>query len=369
MLSRKKEPKANITEGMAGRYTKKETSPWLKDYMSPVIRHGRTFQRRSCSSSNDSSTPGTPAFSRTPAFSSRANSDMSMPDILTSSQSSVNRGAMSECGYSKGADSRSVSTYSLFPQNPVSDASSSHYDDKYLQQQQQPPSQYESGLDLTAATSVESLGNVSQPEDLPLPPGWTAARTLNRKFYIDHNTKTTHWNHPLEREGLPPGWEKVESPEHGVYYVNHIAKKAQYRHPNAPSVARYNPTLNINLPLPLPPPPLPMYQQPSNSGEHHQRSEVMVPPNPHLYTEIPHWLKVYAKAPFEHDHKLKWELFKLPELDFFQSMLTRLYKEEAESVVNDYENYRLALINENRLRQKQLQEKALDAEDNIEIKV
>ena len=37
--------------------------------------------------------------------------------------------------------------------------------------------------------------------------------------------QTTHWSHPLETEGLPAGWEKVESPEFGVYYLNHITRQ------------------------------------------------------------------------------------------------------------------------------------------------
>lgn len=84
---------------------------------------------------------------------------------------------------------------------------------------------------------AKSLGNLASPsgEDLPLPAGWTVDWTIRgRKYYIDHNTNTTHWSHPLEREGLPPGWEKVESAEFGVYYVDHINKRAQYRHPCAP---------------------------------------------------------------------------------------------------------------------------------------
>lgn len=88
---------------------------------------------------------------------------------------------------------------------------------------------------------AKSLGNLSSltGEDLPLPTGWTVDWTIRgRKYYIDHNTNTTHWSHPLEREGLPPGWEKVESAEFGVYYVDHINKRAQYRHPCAP---RYRP--------------------------------------------------------------------------------------------------------------------------------
>lgn len=56
-------------------------------------------------------------------------------------------------------------------------------------------------------------------EELPLPPGWSVDYTLRgRKYYIDHNTKTTHWSHPLEREGLPTGWERHESAQHGTFY-------------------------------------------------------------------------------------------------------------------------------------------------------
>ena len=70
--------------------------------------------------------------------------------------------------------------------------------------------------------------------EYPLPIGWSIGQTLRgRKYFIDHNTKTTHWSHPLEKEGLPTGWEKIDSPEYGVYYVNHITRQAQYEHPCA----------------------------------------------------------------------------------------------------------------------------------------
>lgn len=91
-----------------------------------------------------------------------------------------------------------------------------------------------SGIGRVAATSLGNLTNHGS-EDLPLPPGWSVDWTMRgRKYYIDHNTNTTHWSHPLEREGLPPGWERVESSEFGTYYVDHTNKKAQYRHPCAP---------------------------------------------------------------------------------------------------------------------------------------
>lgn len=47
-------------------------------------------------------------------------------------------------------------------------------------------------------------------EEVPLPPGWSVDYTLGgRKYFVDHNTQTTHWSHPLEKESLPMGWERV----------------------------------------------------------------------------------------------------------------------------------------------------------------
>lgn len=57
-------------------------------------------------------------------------------------------------------------------------------------------------------------------------------------------------------------------------------------------------------------------------------------------TEIPEWLAVYSRASQELDHKLRWEMFRLPELDCFNAMLTRLYKQELEEIVMRYEAYR-----------------------------
>ncbi|KAM4722779.1 membrane-associated guanylate kinase, WW and PDZ domain-containing protein 1 [Rhinophrynus dorsalis] len=90
----------------------------------------------------------------------------------------------------------------------------------------------------------------------PLPENWEMAFTENGEVYfIDHNTKTTSWldprclnkpQKPLEEceddEGvhteeldseleLPAGWEKIEDPVYGVYYVDHINKKTQYENP------------------------------------------------------------------------------------------------------------------------------------------
>ncbi|XP_071059857.1 membrane-associated guanylate kinase, WW and PDZ domain-containing protein 1-like isoform X7 [Pseudochaenichthys georgianus] len=96
------------------------------------------------------------------------------------------------------------------------------------------------------------------PEDPqgPLPENWEMAYTESGELYfIDHNTKTTSWMDPRcrdkasrpeecddEEEGihteeleadieLPPGWERIEDPVYGVYYVDHINRKTQYENP------------------------------------------------------------------------------------------------------------------------------------------
>uniref|UniRef100_A0A673HBF7 Membrane-associated guanylate kinase, WW and PDZ domain-containing protein 1 n=1 Tax=Sinocyclocheilus rhinocerous TaxID=307959 RepID=A0A673HBF7_9TELE len=88
----------------------------------------------------------------------------------------------------------------------------------------------------------------------PLPDNWETAYTESGEIYfIDHNTKTTSWMDPrcqdkqlkpledcdddgkmaldLSASELPPGWEKIDDPVYGVYYVDHINRKTQYENP------------------------------------------------------------------------------------------------------------------------------------------
>ena len=68
-----------------------------------------------------------------------------------------------------------------------------------------------------------SVMQQQQLAELPLPAGWSVDwSNKGRKYYIDHNTQTTHWNHPLESESLPFGWEKIESSDHGIYYYKYV---------------------------------------------------------------------------------------------------------------------------------------------------
>jgi len=187
-------------------------------------------------------------------------------------------------------------------------------------------------------TPRQPLSPQPPPEDsLPLPPGWSVGWTMRgRKYFIDHNSKTTHWSHPLETEGLPAGWEKVESPEFGVYYLNHITRQVQYDHPSVPVYCKPNtslPQLAYTSPPTVP-----------NNVKYHQN--VLVPANPYLHEEIPVWLRVYFKASPTLDHKLKWDLFRLPELECFDAMLNKLFKKELAELVMRYEGVRYRMSQE-----------------------
>uniref|UniRef100_A0AAQ4RIX7 Membrane-associated guanylate kinase, WW and PDZ domain-containing protein 1 n=1 Tax=Gasterosteus aculeatus aculeatus TaxID=481459 RepID=A0AAQ4RIX7_GASAC len=104
----------------------------------------------------------------------------------------------------------------------------------------------------TTESTQQSNSHLSHPppED-PLgilPDNWEMAYTESGEVYfIDHNTKTTSWIDPrcmdkpqkpleeCEDDGtfreLPPGWEKIDDPVYGVYYVDHINRKTQYENP------------------------------------------------------------------------------------------------------------------------------------------
>ena len=212
--------------------------------------------------------------------------------------------------------------------------------------------------------------------EYPLPIGWSIGQTLRgRRYFIDHNTKTTHWSHPLEKEGLPTGWEKIDSPEYGVYYVNHITRQAQYEHPCATQYLGHpmmmqlrQPQLNLHDPQKMTGMELADLSQrriqvPIHTQFH--QPHVLVPANPYLhegiikfdvldqeiiyillcfrsnsilntyfcYSEIPIWLRVYFKANPCLDNRLKFDMFSLPELECFEAMLNRLLRDELEELV------------------------------------
>uniref|UniRef100_A0A803T5N9 Membrane-associated guanylate kinase, WW and PDZ domain-containing protein 1 n=1 Tax=Anolis carolinensis TaxID=28377 RepID=A0A803T5N9_ANOCA len=120
----------------------------------------------------------------------------------------------------------------------------------------------------------------------PLPENWEMAYTENGEVYfIDHNTKTTSWLDPrclnkqqkpleeCEDDGscvpfflfleLPAGWEKIEDPVYGVYYVDHINRKTQYENP----VLEAKRKKQLEQQQQQPPPPPPPTSQPPEAGK------------------------------------------------------------------------------------------------------
>lgn len=45
------------------------------------------------------------------------------------------------------------------------------------------------------------------------------------------------------------------------------------------------------------------------------------------------------------DHKLKWDMFKLSELECFDSMMFRMFKQEMEALITRHETYRYFVMN------------------------
>ncbi|XP_037334073.2 membrane-associated guanylate kinase, WW and PDZ domain-containing protein 1-like isoform X5 [Pungitius pungitius] len=147
------------------------------------------------------------------------------------------------------------------------------------------------GLNNAAACTAESgQQTLAEPQVSPeepqgaLPDNWEMAYTESGELYfIDtakarhpdtavcfqsfHNTKTTSWMDPRCRDKasrppedcdddeLPPGWERIEDPVYGVYYVDHINRKTQYENPVVE--ARRRKILEQQQPPPQQPQPQP----------------------------------------------------------------------------------------------------------------
>ncbi|KAG8517685.1 Membrane-associated guanylate kinase, WW and PDZ domain-containing protein 3, partial [Galemys pyrenaicus] len=93
-------------------------------------------------------------------------------------------------------------------------------------------------------SAMDFRNYVMRDENLePLPQNWEMAYTdTGMVYFIDHNTKTTTWLDPrlckkakapedCEDGELPYGWEKIEDPQYGTYYVDHLNQKTQFENP------------------------------------------------------------------------------------------------------------------------------------------
>jgi hypothetical protein len=71
--------------------------------------------------------------------------------------------------------------------------------------------------------------------------------------------------------------------------------------------------------------------------------KAIVPANPLLKRRIPSFLRVYSQASSSNDILLQWHLFSQSELESFDAMMKKLYKDENLVRVQLYENYRALL--------------------------
>ncbi|XP_026532946.1 membrane-associated guanylate kinase, WW and PDZ domain-containing protein 2 [Notechis scutatus] len=127
------------------------------------------------------------------------------------------------------------------------------------------PEEVKEEMDVTKHPKLEENDELG-----PLPDNWEMAYTEKGEVYfIDHNTKTTSWLDPRlakkakppeeckendlnlmgwiqrfpssnggsfpltkeENEELPYGWEKIDDPIYGTYYVDHINRRTQFENP------------------------------------------------------------------------------------------------------------------------------------------
>jgi len=173
-----------------------------------------------------------------------------------------------------------------------------------------------------------------------LPGGWEVAYTNDsKKYYVDHNTNTTHWFHPLEQEALPPGWEQVLSNDYGVYYVNHVEKKTQYEAPSQPiQVAKRSSQTTPPIPEPND-----QYQE-----WHDNRIELE---NPYSIRDIPEFLHVYtAASKADKLAMLDWNMFSERDLQQYGQMFDTLQKQRSQELVQCYETLREKIHREIRKR-------------------
>jgi uncharacterized protein YbdZ (MbtH family) len=133
---------------------------------------------------------------------------------------------------------------------------------------QDPEHQHENPPNILQVNSSISPTNISFPKNLApvLPPGWELAHNPNGiPFYIDHNTKTTHWHLPVStlqsfpekshvstELPLPIGWEIRVDHKGRRYFVNHIEKVTQWEDPREHTAPNLFPSVKYPSPLERP---------------------------------------------------------------------------------------------------------------------
>ncbi|CAL1273609.1 unnamed protein product [Larinioides sclopetarius] len=101
-------------------------------------------------------------------------------------------------------------------------------------------SQVPSAAAPSTAQPSQRSGNQRQAangEEELLPLGWEVRfDQYGRKYYVDHNTRSTTWERP---QPLPAGWEMRRDNRGRVYYVDHNTRTTTWQRPTAESVRNY----------------------------------------------------------------------------------------------------------------------------------
>uniref|UniRef100_F6WJM1 WW domain-containing protein n=1 Tax=Ciona intestinalis TaxID=7719 RepID=F6WJM1_CIOIN len=113
-----------------------------------------------------------------------------------------------------------------------------------------------------ASLQLMDIGSLSVkasdiPHDMPLPHGWSAAKTADgQQYYMNHNDRSTTWEDPRigilkqQRQNqvvmqnqsiatnihqqqipLPSGWEQAATPQGEIYFINHQTKSTSWVDP------------------------------------------------------------------------------------------------------------------------------------------
>ncbi|XP_072936483.1 E3 ubiquitin-protein ligase Su(dx) [Epargyreus clarus] len=89
-----------------------------------------------------------------------------------------------------------------------------------------------------AAAPAAPPAAATQPSaEEPLPPGWEMRYDVyGRRYYVDHNTRSTSWERP---QPLPMGWEVRRDARGRVYYVDHNTRTTTWQRPDTERLARF----------------------------------------------------------------------------------------------------------------------------------
>ncbi|XP_068621045.1 E3 ubiquitin-protein ligase Su(dx) [Battus philenor] len=88
-----------------------------------------------------------------------------------------------------------------------------------------------------ATTTTTASATAAAASEEPLPPGWEMRYDVyGRRYYVDHNTRSTSWERP---QPLPMGWEVRRDARGRVYYVDHNTRTTTWQRPDTERLARF----------------------------------------------------------------------------------------------------------------------------------